>query len=275
MTSQEWIMVKTPFPDQPNLSTTKREFLRSGGHRNFFFSSIRGSDLLIRQTVAGGLERQFTLFDAASGKDVSKPFPTNPEWWLFNRSRTACLTVEGGQPVILDTLSAQSGQPKVLARPRWPLSDHTLYNGHSAALTDDAQFLVLFPYITSSSYVVASNFTCEVWSTNGTSEKWQLPIERKEGKFVDAELVDGKILLLWRGLLSNGAEDGVELLDKQGKSLHSGKISAFTHGPLWRLERQEILFPYYEGSGWDGEVSRTYYLWNYSSNTVQQIILKR
>ena len=154
--------------------------------------------------------------------------------------------------------------------------DRLKYGWFTAVFTEDAEHLILFPYITSSSYVVASNFTCEVWSKNGGVEKFALPIEKKEGKFVDAEMVDGKVLLMWRKLLPNGAEDGVELLNAQGETLHSGKISAFTHGPLWRPKHQEVLFPYYEGPGWgDGELWRTYYLWNYSSNTVQQIKINR
>jgi hypothetical protein len=92
---------------------------------------------------------------------------------------------------------------------------------------------------------------------------------------VDAELIDGKLLLLWRMLLSNGAEDGVELVNTAGETLYSGKISAFTVDHSWNTERHELIFPYYEGRGWDSETSRTFYVWNYSSNSVQRITVKR
>lgn len=268
-------MVTTPFPDQTSRSTTKREFLRMSGNYDHMFTSINGSELLIHQFLPSVTERQFALFDPSTGKDIPTLFPSKPARWVFNRSRTACLTLERNQAVILDTLSARHGDPKILARPPWGAAMERLKFQINAVLTEDAQYLVLFPYITSSSYVVASNFTCEVWSTNGSVQKWTLPIERKEGKFVDAELIEGKILLLWRNLLPNGAEDGVELLNTQGEKLYSGKISAFTLDPLWSPKRHEVLFPYYEAEGWDRELPRTFYVWNYSSNAVQRISVKR
>jgi hypothetical protein len=106
-------------------------------------------------------------------------------------------------------------------------------------------------------------------------ERWVLPIERKDGKFAGAELIEGRIFLMWRTLLPTGAEDGVELLSTQGKTLYSGRISAFTLEPLWSPKRNEVLFPYYEAEGWDRELPRTFYLWNYSSNTVQRISVRR
>ena len=278
LTKQEWLMVTTPFPNQPGRSTEKREFLRMQGNPNpaisddHLFSFINGSDLLIHAlNPPMGHGGQCLLFDPKVGKDVSKPFSA----WVFNRSRTACLTMEGNQVVILDTLSARTGDPKILSRPPWGAAMEQMKFQINAVLTQDAQYLVLFPYITSSSYVVASNFTCEVWSTNGSVKKWTLPIERKEGKFVDAELIEGKVMLLWRNLLPNGAEDSVELLNTQGNTLHSGKISAFTLDPLWSPERHKILFPYYEAEGSDRALPQTFYVWNYSSNTVQRIGIKR
>jgi hypothetical protein len=279
LTRQDWELVELPFSDQPGRSTKRHKLFHVDGDVTQFFRAIEDSDLLIHQVASGSdvFAQRFFLFDPISGKDVSNPFPSAPtERFWFNRSRKACLMVEGNQSVIRDTLSAKMGEPRVLARPPWaPVFERLKYGGYTPVFTEDAGHLVLMPYITSPSYVVASNFTCEVWSTNGSVQKFSLPIERKEGKFVDAEMVDGQILLMWRTLLPNGAEDGVELLNAKGETLYSGKISAFTHGPLWRPGRHEVLFPYYQGTGWDGELWRTYYLWNYASNTVQRISVTR
>jgi hypothetical protein len=276
---QQWEIVRIPVPDRPGHSMKQRELWQVEGDSGQWFSFIQGAELLIHQTssASGIFSRQLFLFDPNTGKDVSNPFPSTPtDWCLLNRSRTACLLKEGKQAVIRDILSARTGEPKVLARPPWTeVLEWLKYGEFSAVLTEDASHLILFPYIRSPSYVVVSNFVCEVWATNGTVEKFTLPIARGEGKFVDAELVDGEALLMWRTLLPNGYEDGIELLNAQGETLHSGKVSAFTHDPLWNLQRQEVLFPYYEGSGWDGELSRTYYVWNYSSNTVLKIGSKR
>src|SRR5947207_10156052 len=276
-TRQEWTLMTIPIPNQPNRATKKREFLRLDGDYDHFFSFIKGSDLLLHHVLSSMQARQFFLFDPKTGKDISKPFPSQPtEWWLANRSRTACLVVEGKQTVIRDTLSATNGEPKVLARPAWMnVLERMKYGEYSAVLTEDSRHLVLFPYTRSGRQVVASNFTAEVWLVDGSMEKYFLPLERKEGNFVDGELIGGKVLLLWRTLLSNGAEDGVELVDLQGKSLHGGKISAFTVEHSWDIERGEVLFPYYEGSGWDAGTSRVFYLWNYFSNSVQRITVKR
>ena len=279
LTRQEWEIVKMPFPDQPGRSTKRQKLFRVDGNIPQFFFSIEGSDLLIHQIMSdsSGFERQYSLFDPSSGKDVSKPFPSAPSerCWL-NRSRRAYLIIEGKQTVIFDTLSAQTGEPEVLARPPWfSVLERLKYGEYNAVFADDARHMILFPYTKSGRLVVESNYTAEVWSVDGAMERFFLPLERKEGEFIDAELIDGKVLLIWRKLLSNGAEDGVELLNTKGETLHAGKISAFTHGPLWRPKRHEVLFPYYEGTGWDGELWRTYYLWNYSSNTVQQVSLKK
>jgi hypothetical protein len=217
------------------------------------------------------------LFDPTTGKDVSKAFPSElTEQWLPNRSRTAGLTSEGKQLVLLDILSAAQGEPKVLARPLWGKAlARLVYGKFTPVLTDDARHLVLLPYTRSGRNVGASNYVAEVWSIDGSMEKFSLPLDRKEGNFVDAEWIDGKIWLLWRALLSNGAEDAVELLNTAGQTLHSGKISAFTVNHSWNTERHEVLFPYYEGPGWDSETSRTFYVWNYSSNSVRRITVKR
>jgi hypothetical protein len=276
-TEREWTLLTIPITDQPNQTPKKWKFLKLEGDEDHFFLLIKGSDLLLHQSVFGMSERQLSLFDPNTGRDISAPFPLQPtEWWLANRSRTACLVVEGKQTVIRDTLSATNGEPKVLARPAWMnVVERMKYGEYSAVLTEDARHLVLFPYTRSGRQVVASNFTAEVWSVDGSMEKYFLPLERKEGNFVDAELIGSKVLLLWRTLLSNGAEDGVELLDLQGESLHAGKISAFTVEHSWDIERGEILFPYYEGPGWDAETSQVFYGWNYSSNSVQRVTVKR
>jgi hypothetical protein len=240
--------------------------------------SIESSDLLIHQYLPDVTESQNMLFDPKTGKDISKPFTSRPATWRFNRSRTACLTLEGNEAVIFDTLSAQTGQPTVLARPPWAKTLHRLQDGffqHAAILTEDARHLILFPYVASSSSAVASNFTCEVWSTNTMEQNWSIPIELKEGKFVDAELINGEVLLLMRGKIRNGVEQSVELLGPSGKTLHAGTISASTLEHMWNIKRQEVLFRYYDNSPADNELPRQFYLWNYLSNTVQHVTLKR
>jgi hypothetical protein len=226
---QQWDIVKIAVPDRSGHKMKQREFWRVEGGDEQWFSIIQGTELLIHQTSAtsGTFARQFSLFDPNSGKDVSNAFPPTPtDWCLLNRSRTACLLMEGKQVVIRDVLSARTGEPRVLARPPWTkISERLKYGEFSAILAEDAGHLILFPYIRSPGSVVASNCISEVWSTNGTAEKFTLPIQRGEGKFIDAEMVDGKVLLMWRTLLPNGAEDSVELLNVHGETLHSGIVS--------------------------------------------------
>lgn len=63
------------------------------------FHAVQTSDLLIHE-----FESRFTIFDPHTKKDVSLPFPSKPiERYWFNRSRTACLILQGGQAVIIDT----------------------------------------------------------------------------------------------------------------------------------------------------------------------------
>jgi hypothetical protein len=184
-TKQEWSLITIPIPEQPNQITQKRGFLSLDGDQYHFLKLIKGNDLLIHQTFSSAsvFGQQFSLFDPNIGKDVSNPFPSVPtERWLLNRSRTACLFVEEKQAVIRDTLSAKMGEPKVLARPPWAdVLERLKYGEYSAVLTEDARHLVLFPYTKSGRLVVASNFTAEVWSIDGSMEKFFLPLERKEG----------------------------------------------------------------------------------------------
>ena len=276
MTKQEWALVTMPFPDQPGRSITRREFLRMGGNYEHLFLSIEGSDLLIHQLSPDATGEQFMLFDPTTGKDTSKPFPSEPEPSVLDRSRTACLTLEGKQAVILDTLSARTGEPRVLARPPWAAVLERLKHGRlRAVLTEDKQYLVLLPRIGSPSFITTANFIVEVFSTNGNMDHWSIPLERNREKFVDAESVDGNILLLSRLLLDNGAKDEVKLIKMQGETLCSVSIPAFTLDPLWSPGHQEVLFPYYELSSASLKLPRTFFLWKYSSNDVQRIGLRR
>jgi hypothetical protein len=276
MTKQEWALVTIPFPDQPGRFVNRREFLRMGGNYEHMFLSNEGSDLLIHQRSPDATGAQFMLFDPATGRDVSNPLPSKPEPLVFDRSRTACLTLEGKQAVILDTLSAGTGEPRVLVRPPWAaVLERLKYGRIKAVLTEDKQYLVLLPHIESPSFITESNFIVEVFATNGNTEHWSIPLERNREKFVDAESVNGRILLLSRLPLDNGAKDEVKLLSMQGETLCSGKISGSTLDHLWCPKHQEVLFPYYEVSSAALKLPRTFVLWNYASNQVQRISLRR
>jgi len=276
MTKQEWALVTMPFPDQPGRLIKRRELLRMGGNYEHKFLSIEGCDLLIHQLSPDATGEQFMLFDPTTGKDISRPFPSAPEPSVFDRSRTACLTLEGKQAVILDTRSARTGEPSVLARPPWAaVLGRLKYGRLKAILTEDTQYLVLLPQIAFTSFITSSNFIVEVFSTNGNVDHWSIPLERNREKFVDAESVDGKILLLSRLLVDNGARDEVKLLTMQGETLYSGRIQASTLDSLWSPRQQEVLFPYCETSSSVLELPRTFVLWNYASNKVQRISLRR
>jgi hypothetical protein len=247
-----------------------------GGNYENMFLSIEGSDLLIHQQLPDATAQQFMLFDPSTGKDVSQPCPSKPASWVFDRSRKACLTLEGDQAVILDTLSARTGEPRVLARPPWAhVLERLKYGRLKAILTEDKQYLVLLPQIEFPSFITTSNFIVEVFSTNGKTDHWSIPLERNREKFVDAESVDGKVLLLSRLLLDNGAQDEVKLINMQGETLCSGRISGFTSDHLWNPRNQEVLFLSYDMSSAVLELPRTFLLWNYSSNNVQRISLRR
>jgi hypothetical protein len=163
-----------------------------------------------------------------------------------------------------------------LARPPWAaVLERLKYGRLKAVLTEDKHYLVLLPQIEFPSFITTSNFIVEVFSTNGTMDHWSIPLERNREKFVDAESVNGKILLLSSLLLDNGAKAEVKLLNMRGETLSSGSISAFTLDPLWSPRHQEVLFPYYETSSSALVLPRTFFLWNYSSNNVQRISLRR
>jgi len=262
-TKKEWTLVTLPPPGQMTFRPKGREFFSIKGDDGQRFLLVNGSDFLIHQK--GG---QCTLFDPQPGKDVTKPFPAP---YLFNRSRTAGLIVTNGKTVILDTLSALTGEPKVLAQPPWaPVLERLKYGRLSAYLTEDAQHLVLLPSVESPSYVTSLNFIAEVYSTNGTKEHWSIPLERKWEKFVDAESIDGKILILSRLMLDNGAEDEVKLTSMQGEMLHSEKVPASSQ-TVWNPPANLLLFPPYDFSPINHGPAQTFYLWNYSSNTYQEI----
>jgi len=276
MTKQEWALVTIPFPDQPGRSSKRHEFLRMGGNYEHLFLSIAGSDLLIHQRSPDATGQQFMLFDPTTGNDISKPCPSKPEPWVFDRSRTACLTLEGKQAVILDTLSARTGEPRVLALPAWAaVLERLKYGRLNAVLTEDRHYLVLLPHIESPSFITKANFIVEVFSTNGNTDQWSIPLERNRERFVDAESVDGNVLLLSRALLDNGARDEVKLMNMRGETLRSASIAGFTLDHLWSPRNQEVLFPHYETSSAVLELPRTFSLWNYASNHVQRISLRR
>ena len=273
---QKWEMAVVPYPSRSSSFTGVSTLLSVKDDSSHSFHVVQSSDLLIHESGS-----QFWLFDPRTKKDVLLPFPSKPadRYW-FNRSRTACLVLQGDQVVIIDTLSAQSGEPKILSRPPWGrdlqrlISYQYSTNGfhHPVILTEDASKLLLIPYWKNTG-VGTPNFTGEIWNTNSTKDKFTIPTELKEGNLLDAELIDGEILLMWRNYLSKEGVDGVKLLNTRGEILYSGIISATTHGNLWNIKRHQMLFPHWTGSGSDGELWSIYYLWDYKSNSARKINL--
>jgi hypothetical protein len=253
LTSQEWILAAVPFPDRNLHRPQQLKFLKAKEEDGPGFLLISGSGLLIRRT--GG---KFALYDPQTGKDVSKPFASTG---LFNRSRTACLAVLDGRSLILDTLSARTGEPKVLARPAWNVTPKQLFGlGQGAVLADDIRYLVLW-----------TNGVADAYSTNGAKEHWALPAERKLEAFEDAESLNGKVVLLSRFGL-DGGRDLVKLTGFEGEILCSGIIRRSDGGGLWNPALNSLLFTPYELSPVVGQRwTQTFDLWNYSSNLVQNV----
>jgi hypothetical protein len=270
LTSEKWSEITVPLPNPSGKFLNKHEFLHRGGKPELegsaqTFTLIRGTNLLIHRFLSEMWvlgTQQFTVFDPITGKDISNPFPPSPARCIFNRSGTICLTAVSGTPVIVDVLSAQTGNPKILAKPPWVGVFRRLeFERLRGFLTDDGQYLVLLPHIESSSYIKRSNFNAEVWSVNGNKEVWPIPLDRKDESFVDAEIVDGKVLILSRMMKNgdvNADSEGFKLINIQGKTVLSTNVPAARTGPIWDPSRNEILFS-------------PFYIWNYKSNTMQRV----
>ncbi len=238
---------------------------------------IGGSDLMIRESGLLGrrAERQFTLFDPNIGKDISNPFPPEPAPLVYNRSRTACLTLKGGKAVVYDTLSAGIGEPKISERPKWtePLK-RTRHNGWiKPVLTEDTQYLVLLPWIDAAFFDYVTNFNVQVLSTNGEVASWPLitsrippgpvQLEKMAQRFLDAELIDNEIRILWYN--NDRGTNELRLLNMKGETVRSIKTSAYVgvdtelNSSSWNPPSSSVLFP----------LLIDYSIWNYSSNTIQ------
>jgi hypothetical protein len=276
MTRQEWYLVSYPCPGEGNERVTKRQFARRRGESyKHNYSLIRGSDLLIYHYGGwpGEAEGQWMLFDPNTGTNVSRAVASPT---LFSRSRRMCATMVKADVRVVDTLSARTGEPKVLARPPWAeVLDKLKFGGIKAVLTEDGQRLVLLPHIASPSYVTSSNFVVEVHSSSGSKTQWSIPLERNWEKFVDAEVVDGEVLILSRRLMANGADEEVKLINMNGETVHSQKISAFTAEGLWDPSRHEILFAPSEFEPTEPKSPRRFYVWNYASNSVTTFRLRK
>jgi len=274
MTGQEWKLITYSFPKRAGQSTTSREFLRMAGENYTSFSLISGSDLLIHHRLGllgRNSERQFALFDPKTGKDISNPFPPEPAPWVFNRSRTACLTLKDGKAVVYDTLSVGTGEPKISERPKWTEAlKRTRNNGWiKPVLTENTQYLVLLPWIDSGFFANVTNFNIQVLSTNGEVASWPLitswpvPLEKMAQRFLDAELIDNEIQILWYN--DDQWTNELRLLNVKGETVRSIKTSAHVEVDIelnpasWNPPSDSVLFP----------LPYDYTIWNYSSNTIQ------
>jgi hypothetical protein len=241
----KWILVT----HQTNHSLQKREFLKAGGRSENWFVLIKDSDYLIHS-----FGENSALFDPETGKDVSKPFARAR---LYNRSGTECLTMVNGETVLLDTLSAFNGDPKALARPPWAGTlDKLKFTGITTIYAEDAQHLLLIS-------TISSNLIVDMYSTSGSQEHWSIPLEG----FRDADVVDGKVILLTRVRLANGAEDQLRLKNAQGETLSEVIIPA-AGGICWTPSQHEVLIS-------SGPEFSTYQVWNYDSNTIRDITFRK
>jgi hypothetical protein len=276
MTGQEWKLITHSFPKRPDQSTTSREFLRMTGEGYTWFLLIGGSDLMIHESgpVGRRAERQFALFDPGIGKDISNAFPPEPAPLVYNRSRTACLTLKGGRAVVYDTLSAGAGEPKISERPRWTEAlKRTRNNGWiKPILTEDTQYLVILPWIDAAFFDYITNFNVQVLSTNGEVASWPLitskippgpvQLEKMAQRFLDAEHIDDEIRILWYNW--HGGTNELRLLNEKGEAVRSIKTSAYVgtdtelNPSSWNPPSNSVVFP----------LPIDYSIWNYSSNTI-------
>ena len=211
------------------------------------------------------------LFDAEKGKAVSNPIP----FTLFNRSRTAFVASDRTRAAIFNTLSALEGEPAMLAVTSWENQlDRLQFGRLKAVLSEDLQTLIFLPDLASPGDVTRSNFVVEVFSTDGATERWEIPLERNWESFVDAESIDGKIMVLSRILSRGGTAWDVKLTSMQGKTIHSQQIPAFTGDPVWNPGRHELIFPPLELFGLNPKPPYTFHVWDYRSNTVTSVRLE-
>ncbi len=273
MTGQEWKLITHSFPKRAGQSIISREFLRMTGEDYAWFLLIGGSGLMIHEigSVGRRADGQFSLFDPKIGKDISNLFPPEPAPLVYNRSRTACLTLKGGKAVVYDTLSAGIGEPKISERPKWTEAlQRTRNNGWiRPVLTEDTQYLVLLPWIDSGFFSNVRNFNIQVFSTNGEVASWPLDtaqpitIEKMEQRFLDAELIDNEIRILWYKEYQGTNE--LRLLNVKGETVRSMKpptsieVDLELNPSSWNPTNNSVLFPTLTG----------YSIWNYSSNTIQ------
>ena len=273
ITGQEWKLITYSFPKRTGQSTTSREFLRMTGEDYSWFWLIGGSDLMIHEigSVGRRADGQFTLFDPKTGKDISNPLPPEPAPLVYNRSRTACLTLKEGKAVVYGTFSVGTGEPKVSERPKWTEAlKRTRHNGWiRPVLTEDTEYLVLLPWIDSGFFSNVRNFNIQVFSTNGEVASWPLDtsrpitIEKMAQCFLDAELIDNGIQILWYKEYQGTNE--LKLLNVKGETVRSIKPTTSIEVDLelnpscWDPKNNSVLFPTPTG----------YSIWDYSSNTFQ------
>jgi hypothetical protein len=183
--------------------------------------------------------------------------------------------LNGGKAVVYDTLSAGTGDPKISERPKWTEAlKQTRNNGWiKPILTEDTQYLVLLPWIDSAFFDHVTNFNVRVLSTNGEVASWPLitskippgpvQLEKMAQRFLDAELIDNEIQILWYNH-ERGTNER-RLLNVKGETVRSIKTSAYVgvdtelNPSSWNPPSNSVLFP----------LLIDYSIWNYSSNTIQ------
>jgi hypothetical protein len=220
---------------------------------------------------------QLIIFDPTTERDISKPIRTDPEICIFNRSRNSCLTLVDGMAAVLDMLSLSSGETKITTRPQWTealkAAVKARNNKPQIILTEDAQSLILLTDIKISEYVAATNFTAEKITADGEKQVWLIPHKRDSEVPTDAELVNGKILILIRALLINAAEDEIKLVNTQGETLHSTITPASAVGLLWNPPDHKVLVIPQGFSPTD--FSLEFLVWDYESGTLENTTFGR
>ncbi|MGP8201835.1 MAG: hypothetical protein ACLQU4_20280 [Limisphaerales bacterium] len=275
LSGKDWSLFAFPFPGQTGHPTHRSQFMQKEGACYVDgFSSIAGSDLLIHQSGTL-MDLQFTVFNPDARKDICQPIPIEPGLYAFNRSKTKCLVVANGATVVYDVLSARSGEPEMSARPQWTAAMmrwRETGGRVKPVLTEDAQHLVVLPKFESPGYINATNFFVEAYAVNGDKEKWSIPVTRNWEDFVDAELVDGKIIVL--SILREGSLFHLSLTNMRGEAQHTGQVlTSYMISAHWDPSRHEVLCLPTQYS--PIKPDPTLPVWNYESNTVQEINLHR
>ena len=114
-------------------------------------------------------------------------------------------------------------------------------------------------------------FLRQAYAANGDKEKWSIPVARNWEDFADAESVDGKIMLL--SIQREGSLHHLSLINMRGETLHKGQLLTYNMTALWDPSRHEVLCLPTQYS--PAKPDSTLPVWNYESNSVQDVVLHR